>query len=137
MNQAKSIKAMNDSELLETLRAALERADEQRQELKLTEAVVTDVEAEIRERLKASGKWEAGCGMKIPGLSVNVQQKYNAAYDPDKWDSIVKWAASEGYTHIVQRRLSAGPLRELEIGGVALPPGLRVEPYLDMGIRRS
>ncbi len=124
-------------EIKSRVRSALDRADVQREELKATQSVVTAIEDEIRERMKRTGKWEAGCSMKVPGLSVSVSQKYNAVYDPEKWAAVMKWATDNDYTHIVQRRLSAAPVRELELAGVALPDGLKVEPYLDLGTRRS
>lgn len=131
------LSTLNDNELMASLKTALDTAANANAAKQRADATVGTIEDAIRDRLRKSGKWEAGCGMKIPGLSISVQQKFNAAYDPDKWGSIVKWAAENDYAHIVQRRISAAPLRELEIAGVALPDGLRVEPYLDMSTRRS
>ena len=46
-------------------------------------------------------------------LSVSVKKTLRIGYDKDNWDALVEWAATTGNHHIVQRRISERPVREL------------------------
>lgn len=52
--------------------------------------------------------------IKVDGvLSVSVKKTLRIGYDKDRWDSLVEWAAATGNHHIVQRRISERPVKEL------------------------
>jgi hypothetical protein len=52
--------------------------------------------------------------IKVDGvLSVSVKQSLRIGYDKEKWDDLVRWAAASGNSHIVQRRISERPVKEL------------------------
>jgi hypothetical protein len=52
--------------------------------------------------------------LKVDGvLSFSVSKDLRVVYDKDRWDELVAWAASTGNSHIVQRRISERPVKEL------------------------
>ncbi len=71
------------------------------------------------------------------GVSISIKTKWRARYDPDLWADIMKWAATNGVSYILQRRLNDAKIMELVDNGIALPEGLSVESYQDLAFRRS
>jgi len=71
------------------------------------------------------------------GISVTKKEVLKAAYDPEHWEGIFKWANDSGRSDCIHRRLSDAKIVEYMESGGALPEGLRLEPLTKMGTRRS
>lgn len=69
-------------------------------------------------------------------LSISVQTKMRAKYDPAKWEEIVRWDLETG-TGAVQRRLTDAKIEALLIEGVPFPEGLSLEPVTRVLHRRK
>jgi hypothetical protein len=57
-------------------------------------------------------------------------------YEPERWESIVKWAVETGNVHVIQRRTSDAKVIELVENGTPLPEGLTLESYTNLSVRR-
>lgn len=123
--------------LLAKYRDRLDALDAANEAVKNARAAVDEVECEIRNELESSGEWQDGCGIKAPGITVNVVQKWRAKYDPALWPKLVAWAGAHDMAHCVQRRLNDKAIMELVDSGTPLPEGLTVEAFLDMTFRRA
>lgn len=72
------------------------------------------------------------------GLSVHFDSAaMRCKYEPDRWTEIVRWAVESGNDFIIQRRLTDTKVLDLVENGVELPPGLTLESYTKLGIRRK
>jgi hypothetical protein len=72
------------------------------------------------------------------GLSVSFDAAaMRAKYEPERWADIVRWAVTTGHDHIIQRRLTDAKVLDLIENGVELPPGLTVENYTKLSVRRK
>ena len=69
-------------------------------------------------------------------MSISVQEKLRAKYDPEAWADIVRWDLETG-TGAVQRRLTDAKIISLIEDGVSLPPGLTVEGFKRVSHRRK
>lgn len=109
---------------------------------------VSDLEAQKRifsgrmkeiERILVNHAEATGCSKFGNGkVSCTIDaEAMRAAYDPELWPEVVKWAVATGNDHIIQRRLSDAKVLELIDNDVPLPDGLRLEPYTKVSIRRS
>jgi hypothetical protein len=71
-------------------------------------------------------------------LTVNVApDTMRVGYDPDRWDSIVKFFVDAGRIDVVQRRLSESKILELLDSGAELPDGLKFDGYTKISVRRK
>lgn len=105
---------------------------------------LTETEKTIRARMKtierdlATEAENQGVeGFKTKLGTVTVKEKLRAAYDPEKWHDIVKWAWDTNNAHIVQRRLTDAKVVELIENDIELPEGLRLDPYTAVSIRAA
>lgn len=69
-------------------------------------------------------------------LSISVQEKMRAKYDPEKWRDIVKWDL-ENDIGAVQRRLTDAKIEALIEEGIPFPEGLTLEPVKRVSHRRK
>ena len=71
------------------------------------------------------------------GLSLNIKEELVADYDPEKFEEIFKWCASQNRYDFIQRRMSNAKIREFVESGGGLPEGLTLSPITKVGFRRS
>ena len=71
------------------------------------------------------------------GMGITIREKLRAKYDPEKWDELMKWAAANDKTYLIQRRLSDTKVVELVENGEPLPDGLSLEPFSTVSYRRK
>jgi hypothetical protein len=69
------------------------------------------------------------------GLTVSVENKLRARYDPARWDELVKWAVANGMTHLIQRRLNDSHFREMIENGDAIPDAVTMEAYTTLSVK--
>ena len=100
---------------------------------KSARALLDDMETDINAKMHELGIESAA----EDGVSISIKTKWRARYDPDLWADIMKWAATNGVSYILQRRLNDAKIMELVDNGIALPEGLSVESYQDLAFRRS
>lgn len=127
---------MQIDELLAQLRNEKDWQDELNANLAKSKAKADALERDILATMKENGLDADGAKVSASGMTVTLRHKFRAAYDPEKWASVVKWAADTGHEYIIQRRLSDRPVLELMDSGVALPDGLSVTSYEDLDCRR-
>lgn len=128
---------MTRPELLAAYRSALDALDAINAEKSRAQAEADRLESAIRAELESSGEWQPGCGIKAPGMTVNVVQKWRAKYDPSLWPTLIAWAGEHGASHLVQRRLNDKAVLEMHDNGQPLPDGLTLEAFLDLTFRRG
>ena len=71
------------------------------------------------------------------GVSVTLSDGFRGKYNPAQWPDIVKWLVNNGYDGAIQRRLTDSKLLEMSDAGVAFPPGLSMESYKKISVRRT
>lgn len=123
----------NITQILEQLRAVKDEKDTVNARLSELAATEADIERQLREFHETSGLDSVSGG----GLTVSFKPQLRAAYDPDKWTSIVRWAVDTGHEYLIQRRLTDTKVAELAMSDVGLPDGLRVESHLAVSVRRK
>lgn len=121
------------SELVRAKRALQDDRDTLNAQLKLLGEQLDEVNAAILAKLKESGTES----MTVDGTTVFLQAKSRAVYEPEMWDSLVKWFGDNGYAAAVQRRLNVKVVEEIIESGKEVPKGLSVEMYDDVGYRRK
>lgn len=87
--------------------------------------------------MKDQGLDHDGAKCAGPGGTATWRMKPRAKYEPDKWPSIFKWCAENGYEYLIQRRTSDAKILDLIDNGVALPDGLGIEFYPQVDFRRG
>jgi hypothetical protein len=92
---------------------------------------------DLEQIILAYGKKNKMEKFSIDGVSATIADSFRAKYDPAQWAGIVKWASDNGYLDIIQRRLTDTRLLALQDAGVAFPPGLSLESFKKLSIRRS
>jgi len=125
------------NDLLAAFKTEKDWQDELLAKLAQSKSKTTEIESKIMAAMKDAGLDGDGAKVSHGGLTVTLRHKFRAAYDPEKWSGVVKWAAETGREYIIQRRLSDKPVVELMDNGVALPDGLTVTSYEDLDFRRS
>lgn len=135
-NPTTGLESLTEADLLGVFRQRLDAKDSASEVLKQLSADADEAEYEIRKRLEASGRWSPGCKTAIPGLTVTVNEKARARYEPDQWAAIVEWAGRTGNQHVIQRRLNDKSIVELAQGKDGLPPGVLIEFINEIGFRR-
>lgn len=120
-------------ELLHEYRTVLDRlAELAAKEKSLTEARAL-LETELKQRAESAGV----NAFSSDEISVTITEALRAAYDPEKWNDIVKWAVDTGNMHVIQRRLTDAKLEQLLLDGVPFPDGLRLEPVTKLNHRKK
>jgi hypothetical protein len=72
------------------------------------------------------------------GITITVKEMPVVKLDPETdWSSVLTKLCDDGYAHMVQRRLSAGKLREESDAGYRLPDGVTIEEIQVANHRRS
>ena len=120
-------------QLLAEFRKAQDHKDDCDAALKRAREACDNLEYRIREAMEAAGTEKTSAH----GVTASIVTKWRAKYDPAHWGDLVKWAASNGYDYLIQRRLTDTKVMELVDKGVELHPGLSVESYKDINFRRS
>lgn len=125
------------NDLLDSFRAEKDKQDELNAQLAASRKLSEELEHAIMDAMKNSGLDADGSKVSHNGMTVTLRHKFRAAYDPEKWPSILQWAVATHNEHVIQRRLSDKPVLELMDNGDALPDGLTVTTYDDLDFRRS
>lgn len=120
-------------ELLNDLRQVMDEIDQLNKQLRPLTSRRRELEQAIISKAEAEGTDRFGNDQ----LSVTVQHKTTANYDPEKWDSILRWAVKTGNSHIFQRRMTDAKVEQLALDGVELPDGLSLEQIDKLNIRRK
>ncbi len=128
---------IDEATLLADYRRLLDLKDDQNAAVKATTDQLNQIESQLRAGLEARGQFVDGAKTGIAGLTLTVNRKWYAKYDPALWPVIVEWAGTQGMSHLVQRRLNDKAVMELVDSGKGLPAGLGVESVLDLQFRRS
>jgi uncharacterized protein YlxW (UPF0749 family) len=118
---------------LESLRAVIDEKERVAQRDAELSKMKAELEAEVRKFHEVSGLSQ----FRGAGLTISVSEKMRAAYEPEHWPAIAKWAVDTGHEYIIQRRLTDKKVLELIDNGVPLPEGLTVKGYTDISIRRN
>ena len=100
---------------------------------KAARSLLNDIEADILAKMRDAGLESVA----QDGVSLTIRKKFRAKYDPEQWESLINWAAQNGMTYLIQRRLNDSKVLELVDNGVPLPDGLTIEGYDDLAFRRS
>lgn len=121
-----------------TLLAELRGVIDQREELAKQDRTLAQRKEQIERALLAYHNDTGLDSLSGAGLSVSFDgDAMRAAYDPEKWKDIVRWAVESGNDFIVQRRLTDAKVIDLVKNGVELPPGLTLENYTKLSVRRK
>lgn len=136
-DQASTTPDQSEAELLAEYRLLLDLKDEQNAAVKATNDRLNELESKLRAGMESRGQFIEGAKTGIAGLTLTVNRKWFAKYDPALWPKIVEWAGTQGMAHLVQRRLNDKAVMELVDSGKGLPEGLGVESVLDLQFRRS
>lgn len=127
----------NIQELLAQYRAATDAIDAIDEVRKVHVETKEQLKRDILARMEAEGMVADGDQVKGGGVTATIQKKWRARHEPSAWPSILAWATREGYTDLVQKRLTDSKVMDLVDSGVALPDGLNVEPFTDLACRRT
>lgn len=125
------------NDLLAQFRTEKDWQDELNAKLAESRAKTDGLEHQIMAAMKEAGLDSDGSKVSHNGLTVTLRHKFRAAYAPEKWADIVRWAVATNNEHVIQRRLSDRPVLELVDNGEKLPDGLTVSTYDDLDFRRS
>lgn len=120
-------------ELIAEFRTAIDAHEEADRAAKDLRAKRDDCERRVMTAMENAGLEKTNAA----GLSLSVVQKFRARYEPEKWQSLMRWAVDTGHEYLIQRRLTDTKVMELVDAGEPLPEGLSVEPYKDLNFRRS
>lgn len=120
-------------DLLAAFRQAQDHKDECDAALKRAREACDVLELKIKFAMEENGTEKTTAH----GVTASIVTKWRAKYDPSKWSDLVKWAATNGYDYLIQRRLTDSKVMELVDNGVELPDSLSVESYKDINFRRS
>lgn len=124
----------NTETLLAELRSLSDQIDELEKQKKTLEERWDEIEHDLLAFHKTTGLGSISGG----GMSISFDDAaMRARYDPDKFAEVMKWAAENDCTYIIQRRFSDAKVLELVDAGVALPDGLNLENYCKVSIRRK
>jgi uncharacterized protein YigA (DUF484 family) len=124
----------NVTDVLAELRAVID----QREELAKQDRELAQRRSELERQLMQFHEHTGLENCAGAGLTVRFNPAaMRCRYEPDRWQSIVRWAVETGNDHIIQRRTSDAKVIELVQHGVALPEGLTLESYTDISIRRK
>jgi hypothetical protein len=115
-------------------RAEHEALQEKADVAKLAMNKLTD---HIRMTMEAQGMGKDGSKVAGAGFTATYKVKYRAQYEPAEWGNIIQWAADQGRTDIVQRRMNDAPILELFDAGAELPPGVKISSFNVMEIRAN
>jgi len=128
-----TIGTSNIDEALTELRSIVDQSDALNEQL----ADLSKRKREIENGLIAFSDDSGLTSFATEGLAIAVRAKERAKYDPEKWDDLMKWAAENDKTYVVQRRLSDAKILEMVANGEPLPDGLSIEPYSQVSYRRK
>lgn len=120
------------SALLSRYREIIERRDTLSAEEKTLSEELQDICRKLIDFSESSGLTSFADG----NLSISVQEKMRAKYDPEKWRDIVKWDLDNDIG-AVQRRLTDAKIEALIAEGVPFPEGLTLEPVKRVSHRRK
>jgi len=124
---------MNTGHLLDQLRAAMDTIDELNQSLSALKKERAAIESQLKDAAEAAGV----DSFSNSRISVSLKEDFIAAYEPDQWNDLVKWAADTGNFQLIQRRISTKPVKELIDNGCEIPAGVRLEPTTRINVRRK
>ncbi len=128
---------MTLTDKIAALREGLDEMDRINSEKSARQKKNDELEADILKDMADQGMVNDGDKMTACGLTVTRQDKQRAAYDPDKWADVVRWAVATGNDHIIQRRLTDKKVVDLVENGIALPEGLRIDIVTELSTRRQ
>lgn len=107
--------------------------DDMNSALKCANAEWSELERFIIAQSEATGSKTFGDA----AVSVSISSDLRPAYDPEKWEDIVRWATATGNFGIVQRRLGDKVLKSILDSGGEIPPGVRFDPFTKVSVRRK
>lgn len=121
-------------ELLTRLRNVMDEQDTTNQRLSELRAERDAIEAKLLDLHKTTKLTTFANDV----LTVNVAPNtIRVGYEPEQWESIVKFFVDAGRIDVVQRRLSESKVLELLDSGAELPPGLKFDGYTKISVRRK
>jgi hypothetical protein len=120
-------------EMLKNLRDVVDARDS----LANQDSELARQEAELKYALQRKASEQGVPGFKSDAGAITFNEDLRAKYDPETWESIVKWAVESGNSHIIQRRMTDARVKALMDEGVVLPDGLTLEPYIKTSFRRN
>lgn len=95
---------------VKALRELLDARDELNAQLKENGNAIRQIEDRLTDYCEKVGVDQ----VKVDGvLSLSIKDELRISYDKDNWDGLIRWAADTGNIHIVQRRISEKPIKEL------------------------
>ena len=120
-------------ELLDDLRNTMDVIDELNASIKAASKQRKAIEAKLQKMAESAGVDSFSNAQ----ISVSFKEDFAAAYDPESWTDLMKWAVETGNFQLIQRRISTKPVKELIDNGMELPVGVRLEPLTRMNVRRK
>ena len=126
---------MKLDELATELRAVLDQLDDTNGILKGLRSRKDSLLFQIQQGMESVGV--DSIKNKEAGLSLSIKEDLVAEYDPEKFEEIFKWCASQDRYDFIQRRMSSARIKEFVDSGGALPEGLTLAPLTKVVFRRS
>ena len=117
------------------LRAVIDQMDEVNSRMKSLTGMKHNLLSQIQKKMEEVGIDSAKSN--VAGLSLTVKEDLVATYDPEKFEEIFKWCASQNRYDFIQRRMSNAKIREFVESGGGLPEGLTLSPITKVSFRRS
>ena len=127
----------NIGKLIEQMKVVLADLDKAEAVVESLSKVKTALRMKLMDAMKRAGQDSDGAKVAADGLTVTWRDKTRVDYDPAQYESIQRWAVENGYGGIFYRQFSARKVEDLAEAGVVLPPGLALQTYHDLDVRRT
>lgn len=119
------------NEIAAEYRSLVDERDTVRSEDKRIGRRLAELDGEVKAWCEAEGLES------LPGEGITLSLRDYDGVEIDDWEAAIAWAIDHGMTNAIQKRVTAGRIREAVEAGVPLPACLNLTTHRRVTMRRS